>query len=175
MKDMSLNIKDNQFWCVKQKRSDELTPYLGTKYLPISSFHVALFKNDRIPSGYMENIYRYVGSSISWILMRGKVIAIKGAHPSQFIFWAGLLCSSTKCMCVYYTSSIAVAFKEEAASFQYSWPPSSSEATKRCCTNTTYTQQAPSFLLLRRISVRSYQKKCAHIIIKQAQSDCVTY
>ena len=59
MKDMSLNIKDNQFWCVKQKRSDELTPYLGTtKYLlPISSFHVALFKNDRIPSGYMENIY----------------------------------------------------------------------------------------------------------------------
>ena len=102
MKDMSLNIKDNQFWCVKQKRSDELTPYLGTKYLPISSFHVALFKNDRIPRGYMENIYRYiyVGSSISWILMRGKVIAIKGAHPSQFIFWAGLLCSSTKCVCV---------------------------------------------------------------------------
>ena len=87
--------------------------------------------------------------------MRGKVIAIKGAHPSQFIFWAGLLCSSTKCMCVYYTSSIAVAFEEEAASFQYSWPPSSSEATKRCCTNTTYTQQAPSFLLLRRISIES--------------------
>ena len=66
MKDMSLNIMDNQFWnqgdvfsgwCVKQKRSDELTPYLGTKYLPISSFYVALFKNDRIPSGYMENIY----------------------------------------------------------------------------------------------------------------------
>ena len=100
----------------------------------------------------------YVGS-ISWILMRGKVIAIKGAHPSQFIFWAGLLCSSTKCMCVYYTSSIAVAFKEEAASFQYSWPPSSSEATKCCCTTTTYTQQAPSFLLLRRISIESDREK----------------
>ena len=60
MKDMSLNIKDNQFWCVKQKRSDELTPYLGTKYLPISSFHVALFKNDRIPRGYMEKMYIYM-------------------------------------------------------------------------------------------------------------------
>lgn len=134
-------------WCVKQNPM--------SWPITASPIHVAHLKNDRIPSGYMENIGMYV-DSISWILMRGKVIAIKGAHPSQFIFWAGLLCSSTKCVCVY--TSI-VAFEEEAASFQYSWPPSSSEATKCCCTTTTYTQQAPSFLLLRRISIESDRGK----------------